>query len=53
MTGTANLDFEATPNRFVLQVLAVDNKGDGGLQTLTVILTDVDEPPVFLDKGTI
>ncbi|XP_067091023.1 cadherin-related family member 3-like [Osmerus mordax] len=53
VTGTANLDFEAMPNRFVLQVLAVDNKGDGGLQTLTVILTDVDEPPVFLDKGSV
>uniref|UniRef100_UPI003AACD69A cadherin-related family member 3-like n=1 Tax=Centroberyx gerrardi TaxID=166262 RepID=UPI003AACD69A len=45
VTGNAELDFETAPNRFVFQILAVDSEQDSALQTLTVILTDVDEAP--------
>ncbi|KAL7868034.1 hypothetical protein SRHO_G00094180 [Serrasalmus rhombeus] len=50
VTGSPNLDFESPSNHFVLQLLVVDNSKDFDLQTLTIILTDVDEPPVFLDE---
>ncbi|XP_042157118.1 cadherin-related family member 3 [Oncorhynchus tshawytscha] len=50
VTGTTNLDFEMSPNSFVLQILAVDSTEDLALQRLTVIITDVNEPPVFLDE---
>ncbi|XP_030628024.1 cadherin-related family member 3-like [Chanos chanos] len=50
VTGAYILDFEVTPNRFVFQILVVDSNEDFDLQTLTVLLTDVDEPPVFMDE---
>lgn len=52
MTGSPDLDFESVPNHFSFQILAVGSDGNGDRKTLTVLLTDVDEPPVFLDEGT-
>lgn len=52
MTGSPDLDFETVPNRFIFQILAVGSDGNGDSETLTVLLTDVDEPPLFLDEGT-
>nr|XP_046211320.1 LOW QUALITY PROTEIN: cadherin-related family member 3-like [Oncorhynchus gorbuscha] len=53
VTGTTNLDFETSPNSFVLQILAVDSTKDLALQRFTVILTDLNEPPVFLDEESV
>nr|XP_006633448.1 PREDICTED: cadherin-related family member 3 [Lepisosteus oculatus] len=50
ITGNPILDFETAPNVFELPILAVDTTGDSNMQILTVYLTDVDEPPVFLDN---
>ncbi|KAL7858279.1 hypothetical protein AOLI_G00183810 [Acnodon oligacanthus] len=50
VTGSPNLDFESPSNHFALQLLVVDSSKDFDMQTLTIILTDVDEPPVFLDE---
>ncbi|KAM3870550.1 cadherin-related family member 3-like [Diretmus argenteus] len=50
VTGNAELDFETSPNHFVFQIFAVDSEENIALQTLTVMLTDVDEPPVFLHE---
>ncbi|XP_063052433.1 cadherin-related family member 3-like [Engraulis encrasicolus] len=50
--GSPELDFETAPNRFIFQVLVVGSAGGGDIKTLTVLLTDVDEPPVFLDEVT-
>ncbi|XP_040271674.1 cadherin-related family member 3 [Bufo bufo] len=49
-TGSPVLDFETTPSSFDIQIYMVDNTMDTNLQTLTVQLTDVNEPPVFLDN---
>ncbi|KAJ8387692.1 hypothetical protein AAFF_G00151230 [Aldrovandia affinis] len=53
LTGTPRLDFETAPNSFVLQILAVDSAEDAVLGTLTVIVEDVDEAPVFLDEDSV
>ncbi|KAM6961215.1 cadherin-related family member 3-like [Aplochiton taeniatus] len=53
VTGTTELNFETTPNRFVFHIWAVDTEEGSDLQKLTVILTDVDEPPIFLDEESI
>ncbi|XP_035283035.1 cadherin-related family member 3-like [Anguilla anguilla] len=53
VTGTPRLDFEMAPNSFVLQILVVDSAGDAVLGTLTVLLIDVDEAPVFLDEDSV
>lgn len=52
VTGSPDLDFETVPNHFSFQILAVGTDGTGDRKTLTVLLTDVDEAPVFLDEGT-
>ncbi|XP_058883206.1 cadherin-related family member 3-like isoform X1 [Acipenser ruthenus] len=49
-TGNPILDFETAPNTFNLQIYVNDSKGDTDLQILTIVITDVDEPPVFLDN---
>ncbi|XP_038596829.1 cadherin-related family member 3 [Tachyglossus aculeatus] len=46
-TGNPPLDFETMPNRFELQIYVKDEAGATDLQTLTVEVEDVDEPPVF------
>ncbi|XP_034163253.2 cadherin-related family member 3 isoform X2 [Pangasianodon hypophthalmus] len=53
VTGSPDLDFESSSNHFILRLLVVDNSAGFELQTLTVILTDVDEPPVFLDETSL
>ncbi|XP_036374353.1 cadherin-related family member 3-like [Megalops cyprinoides] len=53
ITGNPTLDFETAPNSFVLQILAVDTAGEAALQPLTVILSDVNEAPVFLDEDSV
>ncbi|KAI1888422.1 hypothetical protein AGOR_G00184980 [Albula goreensis] len=53
VTGAPRLDFETTPNSFTLQVLAVDTAGRGSLGSLTVLVEDVDEAPVFMDEDSI
>ncbi|XP_041113549.1 cadherin-related family member 3-like isoform X2 [Polyodon spathula] len=50
ITGNPILDFETAPNTFNLQIYVEDSKGDTDLQVLTIVITDVDEPPVFLDN---
>ncbi|XP_076154717.1 cadherin-related family member 3-like [Alosa pseudoharengus] len=52
VTGSPDLDFETVPNHFIFEILAVGSFGNGDRKTLTVLLTDVDEPPVFLDEDT-
>ncbi|XP_072529485.1 cadherin-related family member 3-like [Salminus brasiliensis] len=52
VTGSPSLDFESPLNHYVLQLLVVDSSEGFDLQTMTVILTDVDEPPVFLDENS-
>nr|DBA31313.1 TPA: hypothetical protein GDO54_007185 [Pyxicephalus adspersus] len=47
-TGTPPLDFETMPNSFELQIYMEDDSETTELQTLTVQLTNVNEPPVFL-----
>ncbi|MEE6481299.1 hypothetical protein FKM82_012824 [Ascaphus truei] len=49
-TGSPVLDFETTQNSFDLQIFVQDVLGDTDLQILTVQLTNVNEPPVFLDN---
>ncbi|XP_077120882.1 cadherin-related family member 3 [Ranitomeya variabilis] len=49
-TGTPVLDFETTPSSFDIQIYIEDDKMATDLQTLTVQLTNVNEPPVFLDN---
>ncbi|XP_063786059.1 cadherin-related family member 3 [Pseudophryne corroboree] len=49
-TGSVPLDFETTPSSFDLQIYMVDATRATNLQTLTVRLTDVNEPPVFQDN---
>ncbi|KAM5172025.1 cadherin-related family member 3 [Mantella aurantiaca] len=44
-TGSPALDFETMPNSFELQIYAEDNLGTTELQTLTVQLINVNEPP--------
>ncbi|XP_048112222.1 cadherin-related family member 3-like [Alosa alosa] len=53
VTGSPDLDFETVPNRFIFEILAVGSFGNGDRKTLTVLLTDVDEPPVFLDEASV
>ncbi|KAL2093903.1 hypothetical protein ACEWY4_011215 [Coilia grayii] len=53
VTGSPVLDFETVPNRFIFQVLVIGSAGNGDSETLTVLLTDVDEPPVFLDETSV
>ncbi|KAK1167023.1 cadherin-related family member 3-like [Acipenser oxyrinchus oxyrinchus] len=50
ITGNPILDFETTPNAFNLQIYVKDSRGDTDLQILTIVIIDVDEPPVFLDN---
>ncbi|RXM32223.1 Cadherin-related family member 3 [Acipenser ruthenus] len=50
ITGNPILDFETAPNAFNLQIYVKDSRGDTDLQILTIVITDVDEPPVFLDN---
>ncbi|XP_075715528.1 cadherin-related family member 3 [Rhinoderma darwinii] len=49
-TGSPKLDFETTPSSFDIQIYMEDNTRATNLQTLTVQLTNVNEPPVFLDS---
>ncbi|KAG8577209.1 hypothetical protein GDO81_010100 [Engystomops pustulosus] len=49
-TGSSVLDYETTPSSFDLQIYMEDNTKATNLQTLTVQLTNVNEPPVFLDN---
>ncbi|XP_073508328.1 cadherin-related family member 3 [Phyllobates terribilis] len=49
-TGSPVLDFETTPNSFDIQIYMEDDKKTTDLQALTVQLTNVNEPPVFLDN---
>ncbi|XP_067906164.1 cadherin-related family member 3-like [Heterodontus francisci] len=42
------LDYE-TQSNYVLLIYVVDNNGNADFQTLTVLLSDVNEPPRFLD----
>ncbi|XP_040199458.1 cadherin-related family member 3 [Rana temporaria] len=48
VTGNPVLDFETMPNSFELQIYMEDSSGTTQLQILTVQLTNVNEPPVFL-----
>ncbi|XP_053320896.1 cadherin-related family member 3 [Spea bombifrons] len=50
LTGSPLLDFETTPNSFNLQIYVEDSTGATDLQILTVQLTNVNEPPMFLDN---
>ncbi|XP_067855245.1 cadherin-related family member 3-like [Heptranchias perlo] len=43
------LDYE-TQSNYALLIYVVDNKGNTDFQTLTVLLSDVNEPPRFLDN---
>ncbi|KAG9490017.1 hypothetical protein GDO78_005759, partial [Eleutherodactylus coqui] len=49
-TGSPVLDFEKTPSSFDIQIYMKDNTNTTNLQILTVQLTNVNEPPVFLDN---
>ncbi|XP_073724408.1 cadherin-related family member 3-like [Misgurnus anguillicaudatus] len=49
LTGATDLDFETSANQFSLQILVVDSDRKSDLNTLTVLITDVDEPPMFMD----
>ncbi|XP_073429690.1 cadherin-related family member 3 isoform X2 [Dendrobates tinctorius] len=49
-TGSPVLDFETTPSSFDIQIYMEDDKMATELQTLTVQLTNINEPPVFLDN---
>ncbi|KAM9311743.1 cadherin-related family member 3 [Gastrophryne carolinensis] len=49
-TGNPLLDFETMPNSFDLQIYVKDSVNATDLETLTVQLTNVNEPPVFLDN---
>ncbi|KAM8973006.1 cadherin-related family member 3 [Pelodytes ibericus] len=49
-TGSPVLDFETTPNSFDLQIYVEDMTGATDLQILTVQLSNVNEPPFFLDN---
>ncbi|XP_018424128.1 PREDICTED: cadherin-related family member 3 [Nanorana parkeri] len=47
-SASLTLDFETMPNAFELQIYMEDILGATELKTLTVQLTNVNEPPVFL-----
>ncbi|XP_075198683.1 cadherin-related family member 3 [Anomaloglossus baeobatrachus] len=49
-TGNPVLDFETTPSSFDIQIYLEDTTRATDLQTLTVQLTNINEPPVFLDN---
>ncbi|XP_030072612.1 cadherin-related family member 3 [Microcaecilia unicolor] len=49
-TGDPVLDYETMPNSFDLQIFATDTTGATNLQTLTVQLINVNEPPFFVDN---
>ncbi|XP_069812233.1 cadherin-related family member 3 [Dendropsophus ebraccatus] len=49
-TGNPVLDYETTPSSFDIQIYMEDNTMATELKTLTVQLTNVNEPPVFLDN---
>ncbi|XP_042191362.1 cadherin-related family member 3-like [Callorhinchus milii] len=50
--ASAGLDYE-TQRQFELSIFVEDNKGYTDLKVLTVILSDVNEPPRFLDGLTV
>nr|XP_033813487.1 cadherin-related family member 3 isoform X2 [Geotrypetes seraphini] len=49
-TGDPVLDYETMPNSFDLQIFAKYATGATNLQTLTVQLINVNEPPFFVDN---
>ncbi|XP_063301504.1 cadherin-related family member 3 [Pelobates fuscus] len=49
-TGNPMLNYETTPNSFDLQIYVEGTLGTTDLQILTVQVTSVNEPPVFLDN---